>query len=598
MSISPLHSKNDIPSFQILVEGEEISGEYQVVSIFIEKEIGRVCKAKVTLSDGDAAKETFALSESSEFNPGKKIKIKLGYHSDERDAFEGVITSHSIKVKSYGDRGYSQMVLTCHDKAFQMSLVRKSINFSEKKDSEVLTTLIGNHGVGKTVQSTAYKHKNLIQHNCSDWDFLLSRAEANGFIVINDKGKLDVAKPKLSESEKMNLNFGKDIYSFDGEIDTKTQYKSVAFHAWDGTSLKLTDGKSMEPSMNSQGDFTGKKMASESGDQVLELSTSAPEDPSLLKAFANAHLQRSRLSRIKGNVSYPGSLAAAPGDLIKLEGFGTKFNGAAFVTRIQHEFEKGTWKTEAGFGLEKKTFLDGEEPSGSDALGLLPSISGIHIGVVKKIDKDPDGESRVLVDLPIVEASGKGVWARLTTPYASEGVGMYFYPEVGDEVTLGFLNNDPRFAVILGSLYGKKMKPPFTPNSKNSDKGFVTKSKMKVVFDEDKKIITIETPAKQKVVVDDDDGSILLNDKNGNKLILDSGGITLKSGKDITIDAGGNVKIKSTGKTDIKATSDASIAGNNVSAKGNISFKAEGAASTEVKSSGTLTLKGTMVMIN
>ena len=45
---------------------------------------------------------------------------------------------------------------------------------------------------------------------------------------------------------------------------------------------------------------------------------------------------------------------------------------------------------------------------------------------------------------------------------------------------MSFLNNDPRFAVIIGSLYSKKNKPPFTPENKNKDKAIITKNKLKL----------------------------------------------------------------------------------------------------------------------
>ena len=98
---------------------------------------------------------------------------------------------------------------------------------------------------------------------------------------------------------------------------------------------------------------------------------------------------------------------------------------------------------------------------------------------------------------------------------------MYFFPEPNDEIILGFLNNDPRFAVIVGSLYGKKNKPPFTPEEKNMNKAIVTRSKMKITFEEEKKIITVETPGGQKVTLDDDSKSLKLEDQNKNSLILD-----------------------------------------------------------------------------
>ena len=39
-------------------------------------------------------------------------------------------------------------------------------------------------------------------------------------------------------------------------------------------------------------------------------------------------------------------------------------------------------------------------------------------------------------------------------------IAIFFRPEPGDEVIVGFLNDDPRQAVILGAVYGSKNTPP------------------------------------------------------------------------------------------------------------------------------------------
>ncbi len=600
MANSPLHSKVDLTTFTILVAGKEISEAYEVKSIQIQKEVNKVSTAKIVLFDGDAAEENFEISESDDFVPGKEIKIKLGYHSTEEDAFEGVVTAQQVEVMSYSHKIKSMLIVSCHDKAFKMTLARKSANYKDKKDSEVISSLVQDSGLSSTVDATTYKHANLVQYHCTDWDFMLSRADANGLIVTNEAGKLEIKKPVVSGSAVLDLNYGTNIMDIKAKMDSRNQLDKVQFQSWDGTQLKLGKGVGVEPSANEQGDITAKKLAEASGSPAIDLNTSAPEDPSLLKEWANTHLLHARLSKIKGHVTFVGATSPLPGKLIKLEGFGKRINGTAFISGVIHEVSEGTWKTTVQFGLDSKTFAERfmGTPSGPGALGLLPAIEGIHIGKVKKIDEDPNGENRVLVELPVIEESGEGVWARLISQYASKDIGMYFFPEVGDEVILGFLNNDPRFPIILGSLFGKKNTPPFTPEEKNKDKAIVTKSKMKITFEEEKKILTIETPGGQKVTLDDDGKSLKLEDQNKNTLTLDDGGIKLDSGKDITLSAKGKISLAATGKAEITSKADVSIEGLNVNSKAKVALSAEGSASAELKASGTVTVKGAMVMIN
>jgi len=142
------------------------------------------------------------------------------------------------------------------------------------------------------------------------------------------------------------------------------------------------------------------------------------------------------------------------------------------------------------------------------------------------------------------------LFARVAAPYAGQDHGWVFWPEVGDEVVLGFFSDDPRQAVILGSLYGPARKPPEAagdPADPNTKRAIVSKSGTSILIDDDKKALTLQTPGGNKVTVDDDAKAITLEDQNGNSVTLDSNGITLKSAADFTVDAGsGKVVIKGT----------------------------------------------------
>ena len=138
------------------------------------------------------------------------------------------------------------------------------------------------------------------------------------------------------------------------------------------------------------------------------------------------------------------------------------------------------------------------------AAGLLPGMEGLHTAVVKKLDGDPSGECRIQVELPWLEGENKLIWARLSTLYGTNGSGTFWLPEPDDEVLVGFVNNDPAHPVILGSIYGAKHKPPYEYTAENNMKALVTRKKLKIEFDEEKKIITVSTPGNNKVELNDE----------------------------------------------------------------------------------------------
>ena len=230
--------------------------------------------------------------------------------------------------------------------------------------------------------------------------------------------------------------------------------------------------------------------------------------------------------------------------------------------------------------------------------GMLPVAAGMVIGKVRQLNNDPLYENRILIELPWSDGSTKELWARVATLYATREAGSFFLPETGDEVVVGFFNQDLNYPVILGSLNSSKQIPPYTYTEQNQKKAIVTREKLKIEFDEEKKIISIRTPGNNQLEISDEGKSLKLSDQNGNKLILDSNGITLSSAKDIILKSNGNVIIEATSNLNIGSKSDLVLNGLNIKATAQVGFTGKGNATAELSASGTTTVKGGIVMIN
>lgn len=230
--------------------------------------------------------------------------------------------------------------------------------------------------------------------------------------------------------------------------------------------------------------------------------------------------------------------------------------------------------------------------------GMLPVATGMVIGKVRQRTNDPLNENRILIEIPWPDGSTKELWAMVATLYATQGAGSFFLPETGDEVVVGFFNQDLNYPVILGSLNSSTQTLPYTYTEQNQKKAIVTREKLKIEFDEEKKVISIQTPGNNQIVVSDEGKSIQLSDQNGNKLNLDSNGITISSSKDILLKSNGNVIIEAASNVNIGSKSDLVLNGVNVKATAQVGFTAKGNATAELSAAGTTTVKGAMIMIN
>lgn len=220
----------------------------------------------------------------------------------------------------------------------------------------------------------------------------------------------------------------------------------------------------------------------------------------------------------------------------------------------------------------------------------------LQTGIVKQLDGDPENEFRILVTVPALDDAS--VWARLGSPHASLGGGICFFPEIGDDVILGFINNNRENPVILGSLNSKLRPPAVKPSPENDTKTILTKSRLQLSMNDAEKSITIRTPSGNTITLSDEAKSIAITDANANSVIMNSAGIQLNSAKDITIAATGEIRFQSAGKISLDAQQDVSLKGMNITNNAQVKFEAKGNAEAELAASGQTVVRGAIVMIN
>ena len=585
--IIPDDSRHGVTSFGIFIEGKEIHNEYQVMNILVRKELNKISTFRFTIRDGDAATEDFEISNKNDFIPGTKVEVKVGRDGKNQSVFIGIITHHGIKIKEGGN---SELNIECKDESVKLTIGRKSRYFEKKKDSEIIDQLVKENGLKSNVEATKTKHDEVVQHHATDWDFIMSRADTNGLVVLTDDGTIKAFPPDTSSEPVLSLLYGSTLIDFEADMDATFQWKKVEATSWDFKTQKMEKADSSSVEFDEPGNIKGSKLSDVLGLKQFDLRHSGKVVKEELKAWADAALLKSRLSKIRGKCKFFGFNKIKPGDIIEVNGVGKRFNGKLFVTAIQHNLVEGTWFTYAQFGMQMEWFHQNKNIVDSPSSGLVPSISGLQIGKVVKLEKDPDGEHRVQVKLPVIDPQAKGIWARVATLDAGNKRGSFFRPEIDDEVAVGFVNDDPRDPIIVGMLHSSKLPAPIEAKDVNHEKGFVTRSDMRLLFDDDKKIITIETPAGNSIVISEDGKSITLTDQNKNTLTMNDSGIELKSPKDIKLDAKGSVEIK--------AVKDVKVKGLNVDVKAQAEFKADGGAGAKLTTSAIAVVKGSMVQIN
>jgi uncharacterized protein involved in type VI secretion and phage assembly len=114
---------------------------------------------------------------------------------------------------------------------------------------------------------------------------------------------------------------------------------------------------------------------------------------------------------------------------------------------------------------------------------------------------------RIKASVPAVYGSISSGWAWPCVPYAGDSVGFAFLPEVGSAVWIEFEGGDVSFPIWTGCFWLNSQAP--------SDAAPAVK---------------VIATKQHKILLDDDQDSITIQDSNGNKITLDSSGITLSNG--------------------------------------------------------------------
>ncbi len=510
---------NSIKS-EVYSKGKLVSSN--IASLDIIKSVNKIPYAQVVICEGGGDnKSIIEMSNDDCFKPGEEIEIALS-NKDDTDTFKGIVIKHNIKKTQDG----TLLTVDIKDNSLKLTLQRKSVVFKDKEDKQIIVDIAKNKDIDVECSEKTYTHKQIVQYYCTDWDFIISRAEANGLLVYAENGKLIIKKPDFSSASKKLAN----IYEFEMEADMSTQFKEIESVCWDIKNVECGKFKNTN-NITLEGKHDYNTLSELMGTDTCAVVNGVYSEKEEMEQWANARMIKNRLSMLRGRVSVHGNPNIKLGDTIKISESGDIFDSTTIVTGIRHRINTYGWTTDIQCGLSPNWFYTTYPIIDKPAAGLIPGINGLQVGIVEAFpsDGDPEKFHRIKVKIPAIDEQEGVIWARLILPYAGKERGIFFIPEVGDEVVVGFFNDDPRHAVVLGSLYNGKTETPLDFTEENNEKGIITKSGIKIVLNDekDKEKIEIDTPAGNKVLIEDENG-ITIEDKNENHISLHDKGISLK----------------------------------------------------------------------
>ncbi|MGO9935485.1 MAG: phage baseplate assembly protein V [Steroidobacteraceae bacterium] len=142
-------------------------------------------------------------------------------------------------------------------------------------------------------------------------------------------------------------------------------------------------------------------------------------------------------------------------------------------------------------------------------LDVLERLRNRFYGKYRGCVTDVDASTmRIKASVPSVLPGGATGWCMPCVPYAGDGFGFAFIPEVGSGVWIEFEGGDVSYPIWTGCYWREGEIPSDAADT----------------------VRVIVTESGQKIMLDDGGGTITISDANNNTITLSSDGITLQRG--------------------------------------------------------------------
>src|SRR5690606_6366062 len=469
----------------------------------------------------------------------------------------------------YDEEMNAWLTIRGYDKRHRLNLGTKVETYLNQKDSDIVNMICGAVGVPCDVEATSTIHKYVIQHNQTDLEFLQERAYRNGYELAYEDNKLKFRKPVAGKV--IELTRGKELRSFTPRLSAAGQVNEVTVKSWDPAQKKEVIGKAT--TSNAPPSIGYGKWGGAAAQSAFKASTYTEVRQNVGTPGEAETLAKSILDDINANfIEAEGMTFGNPniraGVTVNLKNLGQRFSGSYKVTSATHIYNDEGYNTI--FRIE------GKKPNSIASLTQTVGSDGRWIGVVPAIvtnNQDPDNQGRVKVKFPWLDDTKESNWARLCLLGAGNERGIWWMPEVNDEVLVTFVNGDFDYPIILGGLNNGQDKT-VEPQTNTVKNGKVVRRTIKTRLGH--VIRFVDDDSEKYIEIIDSQGTQIKLDAQSKELLINGQG-------DVKLDSKGNVKVKATGNIDVESSANVTIKGT-----GNVTIQA----------SGQLVLKGAQVAIN
>lgn len=468
------------PDFSIEIGGKPLEPDIRnsILSLCYESSLDQADMFRIVLDNSDEQ-----IMDSPLFLLGQEMEIYMGYAGDLQLMMLGeVVTIHP----SFPEGEASTISVYGYDKSYRMRHNHKRRTFVSTNAGDIAATIARENNLEIQADASSIPLEYKSQYG-SDMAILKELARRNQFEVFVKESTLHFRRI-TEEEQPVVLEWGTDLLSFSPRLSIARQKGMILLQDYD---RKLAQKVESMISVNSNG-TAAESIKERLGEDFLNqleqfgkihLSNTSLNSYAEADSYAEALMHELLQGLFEGNGACEGLPELRAGKNIQILGVGEKFSGIYQLREVKH-----TISSNSGYRTDFRV----AQPHHSSLLDLMRKYSQedsphrqekMYAPVIAKLEDnvDPEELGRVRLRYPWLDEEDNDVvsnWAHLASP----DIGMYFIPQVGDDVVVVFEKGDFDRPIVLGTLWNMKMKPP---EENSALKLIVSPSGARIEFDEE-----------------------------------------------------------------------------------------------------------------
>lgn len=541
--------------------------DYAVSSMFLNQSIGAHHHFNIELR-GEELDETVTTELKTQL--GKPLEIKFFQGNKAKVKFKGIVTG--INLSNDSD-DHKTMTLSGNSDTIRMDDGKNSRCFKEVTYPKLIDKIFQDYksGIGNDIRpkETNTQLPIFVQYKESNFNALLRICELSGNWIYYDGEKLRIGEPPNDGSKDIIIGQTGGHYQIEANlIPANLEYRTYNYLSSEVYTVK-TKAKAKDRK---------NELVSIVVDASNELFNSNTVSPSIefhkTDSDFNVYGETMQNTYISGSVRITGSStdpSLSIGDLINLfekKGETQKSIGQFFVVQIQHSSNVSGYYQNQFEAIPKEVQLPPLNPN------IVYPKAEDQTAIVND-NQDPDKLGRVKVQFIWQDDKNDSNWIRVLSPMGGKEHGLYYIPEIGDHVLIGFEFDNPNRPYVKGSFYNsnhntEQLYTRFGNLVKNqaegrvkggveqSIKGIFTKEGHHIVLDDQSISLYTKDGQAMVVITTVDNGLVYINTQG--KVILSSKEIRIDAVEKLKLNAK-SIEIEASDKLVMKGGTEVEIKG-------------------------------------